>query len=324
MKTASLNNITDVKKHAIDEKKQATLDGLKAKVLRAQYKVDQLQAIVASLTEKQTVFNTGMTNAQADQETAKSDLLMVKEVVDGIKEMVLKTEKVETQTRTANADTEQAALELSGIADQLIFCMDLIDKLSLLITRKQGTRVIISHELVSTVAAVVNDANGALAATLTALDNCYAAAATGVESVRITTMEYKQSLQLYAVVTGRHDDVGGVISAIDIWETEIKKTGNAYNREKVEEAANHYRKEQIALVSKLNRSTYITPENGSLYDLLNRASSAAEARYKLAQHAYSLVKHELAQATTGLESATVDLASLKSGLSAATAAALSA
>lgn len=321
------------KKYAIDKKKQATLDGLKANVLRAQYKVDQLQAIVASLNEKQTVFNTNMANAEVDQETANSNLGIVKEVVSGIREMVLKTVKVETQTRIANRDTKKAAAELSGIAKQLIFCMELIDKLNLLITRKQGTRVVISHEMISTIASAVNDANGALAATLTALDNCYTAASTGIESVRTTTLEYKQALKLFGVVTGlykKNEDkedgiyVGGVIEAIEKWESEVKRTGTDYDKNEVSTAKQNYEDERRNLMAKLKMSTDITPVGGSLYNLLQQALEEAKHRYKIAQSANSQVKHELSQATIELESATVDLESLKSGLSAATAAALSA
>jgi hypothetical protein len=190
------------RKFAINDKKQAELDSLAAQVTRTEYKVNQLQAIVNSLTAKQGHFDTALNTADTNRASALNNLTMVKDVVASIKEMVRKADTVASQTDTANTQINTTAKNISTLINQLIYSVEVINKLTLLINKKQASKVLISAELVSTVNTASSDANSAIALTLTALNSCNAAMVSGGEANGITLLEQTQSLHLFGLVTG--------------------------------------------------------------------------------------------------------------------------
>jgi len=189
-------------KFAINDKKQAELDSLSAQITRTEYKVAQLQAIVTSLTAKQSSFETALSTADTHRSSALNNLNMVKEVVASIKEMVRKADMVASQTDTANTQIDMTVEHISILIKQLIYSVEVIDKLAQLINKKQASKVLISSELVSAVNAASSDANSAIALTLTALNSCNTAMVSGGEADSITILEQTQSLHLFGLVTG--------------------------------------------------------------------------------------------------------------------------
>jgi len=189
-------------KFAINDKKQAELDSLSAQITRTEYKVAQLQAIVTSLTAKQSSFETALSTAETSRSSALNNLNMVKEVVASIKEMVRKADTVASQTDTANTQIDMAAENISILIKQLIYSVEVIDKLAQLINKKQASKVLISSELVSAVNTASSDANSAIALTLTALNNCNTAMVSGGEADSAAILEQTQSLHLFGLVTG--------------------------------------------------------------------------------------------------------------------------
>lgn len=402
-------------KFAINDKKQAELDQLKAEIARAEYKVDQLDAIVVSLTAKQGSFTTAYASAETDRATALNNLNMVKQVVEGIKEMVRKANTVAAQTNGTNSQINETADNISVLIDQLIYSAEVIDKLALLINKKQASKVLISAELVTAVNTASSDANSAIALTLTALNSCFTAVASCGEANRMTFLEKGQSLNLFGLVTGNMKAITDQITtaanlavkeaeqqAAQVeWEAALKDIGWAsdkvpldtagleqcqaeqtaaekkakdakaafdvaakatsmtddsvaeYTRLKADyEAADGFWKKLIRLVKAFiallaanialfkAQKAYdeaaatlekiftefgsIEPGEGSLYYLLDQANTKAICEYDFAQKALEMVNRELAQAQTGLITATVQLNSLNAGLAAATAAALAA
>lgn len=454
--------MTNNPKIAINDTKQAELDQLKAAVTRAQYKVDQLQAIVTSLSKKQGQFQTDLTNAQTDRDTALDNLKKVEAVVAVIKEMVRKANTVADQTDKANNVIIDTANNVATLINQLIYSIEVIDKLTALINKKQASKVLISAELVTTVNTASSDANSAIALTLTALNNCYTSMASSTEAEDITVLEQTQALNLFGLVTGRMDKISATVDAAndleqkeaayqsasdeysaaeknldsviaqiesyatkntdkvkalpfwsDVLETlhiannkadqekikhaldqlsgsdaykaadnllksqqshaqnakkaaetafkAIQKSTGAMTPERVEkytdaelvfniivelfkaivryiaafiafnQASNDLdkarktnREAQAELDKMFTQFTSLEPGAGSLYALLIAANDEAKANYAKALQALNLVNRELTQAEANLVSANVDLNSLKSGLAAATAAALAA
>ncbi len=201
-------------KFAINDKKQAELDSLSAQITRTEYKVTQLQAIVTSLSTKQSSFETALSTADANQTTTLNNLNMVKEVVASTKEMVRKAETVASQTDKANTQINIAAENISTLIKQLIYSVEVIDKLTLLINKKQASKVLISSELVSTVNTASSDANSAIALTLVALNSCNTAKVTGSKSGSITGLEQTQSLHLFGLITGNTQVIEKQVSSV--------------------------------------------------------------------------------------------------------------
>lgn len=272
-------------KHAINDKKQAELNSLSFRIAQTQYQVDQLQSIVTSLTQKNNDFTTLLVDAQNHRDTALSNLNMVNQVIAGIKNMLRNTELVRDVTVQADDKIEQTADHLSTLINQLIFSVEIIEKLAQLVNKKKASGKLISNELVKTITAASADANNAVALTLTALNSCYVAKTSGNEAKNITQLEYEQSTELYQLITGKNDILPGGVFSTD---------------------------------------SSIPVEPTSLFSLLTAANTEAIEKYNAAFTASNLVNKELAQAQTSLNNATVKLNSLKSGLAAATAAALAA
>ncbi len=273
-------------KHAINDRKQAELNALTFGIAQTQYQVAQLQSIVTSLTQKNDDFKTLLLEAEKRRDTALSNLNMVNQVIAGIKNMIGNTDMVRDVTLQADDKIEQTAEHLSTLIKQLIFSVEIIEKLAQLVNKKKASGKIITNELVKTITAASADANNAVAVTLTALTSCYVAKTSGNEAKNITWLEYEQSRELYELITqGKTDNT--------------PETGDAGTSAPAE-------------------------KQPSLLALLTIAKEESITKYNAAFTASDLVTLELAQAQTGLNNATVKLNSLKLGLAAATAAAIAA
>lgn len=193
-------------KYAINEKKQAELDALTAQVSQATYQVEQLQAIVNSLTQKNTDFAVDLASATADRDTALSNLNLLNQVINSIKKMIRTSTLTLDQTSKADNKISQTASQLALLTNQLIFSVEMIDKLALMINKKKASRSTLSDQLVTIINNSSADANNAVAVTLTALNSCYVAMASSSKAEKITLLECKQSIELYGLLTG--DEAG--------------------------------------------------------------------------------------------------------------------
>ncbi|MFI3119452.1 MAG: hypothetical protein QX203_05705 [Methylococcaceae bacterium] len=273
-------------KHAINDRKQAELNALTFGIAQTQYQVAQLQSIVTSLTQKNDDFTALLLDAEKRRDTASSNLNMVNQVIAGIKNILGNTDMVRDVTEQADDKIRQTAEHLSTLIKQLIFSVEIIEKLAQLVNKKKASGKIITNELVKTITAASADANNAVAVTLTALTSCYVAKTSGNEAKNITWLECEQSSELYELITqGKTDNT--------------PETGDADTSAPAE-------------------------KQPSLLALLTIAKEESITKYNAAFTASNSVTQELAQAQTGLNNATVKLNSLKLGLAAATAAAIAA
>ncbi|MCX7094269.1 MAG: hypothetical protein NTY50_12580 [Methylobacter sp.] len=273
-------------KHAINDRKQAELNALTFGIAQTQYQVAQLQSIVTSLTQKNDDFTALLLDAEKRRDTASSNLNMVNQVIAGIKNILGNTDMVRDVTEQADDKIRQTAEHLSTLIKQLIFSVEIIEKLAQLVNKKKASGKIITNELVKTITAASADANNAVAVTLTALTSCYVAKTSGNEAKNITWLECEQSSELYELIT-------------------LGKTDNTPESGDADTSAS-------------------AEKQPSLLALLTIAKEESITKYNAAFTASNSVTQELAQAQTGLNNATVKLNSLKLGLAAATAAAIAA
>ena len=314
--------------YAINEKKQAELNALTFQVTTAQYEVDQFQAKVTSLSQKKAELALALTNAQANKETALSNFTQAKQVVDGIREMVRKTLLTVKQSGQADERINDTAKQLSLVINQLIFSVEIIDKLAQMVNKKQASKGIISKDLVAAITAASADANNAVATTLAALNSCYVAMASANESHQITVLEYIQSLELYALITGdttrdtTRDTTGDTTGDTKIRDL-LKKFENA-TQGGVKQVLDELHNLAATVVNNFAAMSPPNKKSTSLYALLYSANEDAKHNFDTALIASSNFNTELAEAQANLANATVMLNSLKAGLAAATAAALAA
>ncbi len=211
-------------KYAINEKKQAELDALTAQVKQATYQVEQLQAIVSSLTQKNTDFSADLASATADRDTALSNLNLLNQVINGIKKMIRTSSLTADQTSKADSKISQTASELALVTNQLIFSVEMIDKLALMINKKKASRSTLSDQLVAIVNNSSADANNAVAVTLTALNSCYVAMASSSKAEKITLLECKQSIELYGLLAGDESGKKDLLEKLENVEKAQQKT----------------------------------------------------------------------------------------------------
>ncbi|MBV1873603.1 MAG: hypothetical protein KUG80_02415 [Gammaproteobacteria bacterium] len=190
------------RRYAITEQKKAELDALETAVKEGEYKVEQLQSVVSSLQDKSTEFTGFLTDAENSKEIALTNYNLVKSVANTVNELKHNANIVKAQTSNAENKLKITANNVAELIKQLIFSSEIIDKLAQLIIKKKSLNVLISDELVTIINTATTDANEAVAATLLALKSCYAAMATGEESMDISALEYKQSMILYQLLTG--------------------------------------------------------------------------------------------------------------------------
>jgi len=210
-------------KYAINEKKQAELDSLSAQVLRAQYQAEQLQAVVNSLTQKNTDYATFLVEAENNRATALNNLNQVKLVLEGIKEMNRKACLTAQQTFNADQKIKDTAKQVSVLIKQLIYSVEIIDRLALLINKKKASGAIISNELVSIITSASADANNAVAATLTALNSCYVTMTSGTEANMVTILECMQGIKLYELISGDTVGINNIREAFNTLENALQK-----------------------------------------------------------------------------------------------------
>lgn len=276
-------------KYGITEKKKAELDLLTDQVLDAQHDVEQLQAIVTSLTEKNVKFEGFLANADANQVKALSNRNLLDTLVQNALDLKSNSEIAWNETVLAETSIIEIADEINDVINKLIYSAEVINKLGNLIVKEKSKNPLISDELVAMITTAGTDANNAVALTLVALKASFAAKETIVESEAVVTLEYQQSVSLYKMMT--------YPNLVDI------------NSE--DEYKNYKGKDQKTLNTILCLRSLI-------YDAYTNAKDTYDSMHKASIE----TTKQLNQATSDLSKAEVNLKSLQSGLAAANAAAL--
>ena len=196
-------------KYGVTERKKQELDELSQKVLNAESSVEQLEAIVSSLTTKSNKLQADLATAETNKAKALSNKDLVNEVVENLLALKNNSEITFNETVLAESKIKTVSKEVSNLIDKLIFSAEIINKLGNLVVRKKATNPLISDELVTMVTTASADANNAVALTLVALQSVFAAQATTKESEAAVALEMLQAVKLYEFVIGEEtvDDI---------------------------------------------------------------------------------------------------------------------
>ena len=193
-------------KYGVTEKKKAELDALSNQVLNAQGEVEQLQAIVNSLTEKSTKLQQQLATADSNKATALSNKDLVDEVIDNAKDLMDNSKITFDEIVLSDAKIKTVAKDIKDVIDKLIYSAEVVNKLSNLVIRKKALNPLISDELITMITTAGTDANNAVALTLVALEAVFASQATTLESEAALSLEYLQAVKLYEFITGTEAD----------------------------------------------------------------------------------------------------------------------
>lgn len=195
--------------YGIAQKKMAELDKLSNEVLDAQHDVEQFQAIVNSLIEKSEQFQGYLDEATAIRDKAKDNKDQMDKVVQNALSLKNKSNITFEETVLSNEKMKEVSIGMKNLINELIYSVEVINKLSGIIIKKKAKNPLISDELIDLVNTIGKDANNAVSLTLVALQSVYLATDTNIESEGAATMQFRQAVQLYEILTGRTDSLEG-------------------------------------------------------------------------------------------------------------------
>ena len=152
--------------------------------------------------DKSAEFSAYLTSTESQKEVALNNYNMMTNVVDTINGLKQYAITVHEQTAMADKSLDNTAEDLSTLVNELIMSAEVVNKLASLVNKKKALNPLISDELVSVLTTATEDANTAIAATLTALQSCYTAVATTQQSAQMSGHELTQAAQLYRLITG--------------------------------------------------------------------------------------------------------------------------
>lgn len=194
------------KHYGITERKKAEIDALENEVLDNQGEVDQLQAIVASLTQKLNTLQGQLNSAQSNKSIALSNNELGDEVVNNARDLMESSERTYKQILDSEKLTYGLSKDIDNVINKLIYSVEVINKLSALVTRKKANNPLISDELITVLATAGKDANNAVSLTMNALKSVFASQATISESESSLALEYLQSVKLIEFILGQDVD----------------------------------------------------------------------------------------------------------------------
>ncbi|AIR68091.1 hypothetical protein [Dickeya fangzhongdai] len=193
-------------KIGIAEKKNAEIEALVNQVNSAQYRVNELTSVVTALTAKQAYFASLLSDADTKKDTALAHLNQTKSLVANVEELRRYSQQVQQQTQKSRNKVKDTTDDIAVLIEQLIFSVDVIEKLSGFVNRQKAANNVIPDDLVTVLNQATTDANSAVALTLTALQSSYATAASADEAGSISSLEFRQASQLRRLLVGEQDD----------------------------------------------------------------------------------------------------------------------
>jgi hypothetical protein len=276
----------------IADRKNAELNQLTALVTEAQYLVEQQQAIVDALQAKSAQYAEFLGKANDNQATALAHLNLAKDAVasaQGLYDSLgVAIRKVEVAAgdiaKPDEGGISNVAAQMAVLIGKLIFSVEFINKVAQLANKQKASNPLLPDSLIATLVKAGGSANNAIALTLVALQSCYAAEATLLESKAMIISGGRQSAAMVKSMRVGWDDHRGTLA------TPLPDVAGGLG----------------------------------ILALLQIVYSAAVDAYQLALWNNNSVSRQLTQAQAALATDTVQLNSYKSGLAAATAAAYAA
>lgn len=211
------NNQFGKNKYGITEAKKAELDRLANQVLRAQHEVEELQAVVNSLTAKSADFSAMLTQATANRTGALNNNTMVNQLVQSAYSLYNNSNTAYAGLKDSEARLNKLATKVSKLINELIFSAEVINKLANEVVRQKALNPLISDELITLVTTAGTDANSAVALTLVALKSVFAAETSCIESEANANLVVLNSGKFYEVLSGK------VIESLQPVPVEVQK-----------------------------------------------------------------------------------------------------
>ncbi|CAM1367376.1 conserved hypothetical protein [Tenacibaculum sediminilitoris] len=290
-------------KYGVTEKKKEEIDSLTNQVLNAQDEVEQLQAIVTSLTEKSSKLQVLVQVEEANKAAALNNKELLDQIVDSVIDLLINSKITFDEIISSDKKIKIVAKDIDNVMNKLIYSAEVVNKLSNLIIRKKSQNPLISDELVAMVNTAGIDANNAVALTLTALNSVFASQATTIESEGTMSLELLQAIRLYEFITGED-----LVSVMNEDKTVFIAKLQSYKRKK------------IIIIEEI--SINVKQEKDNIKELIYMAYGRASFIYTQTLKASKNALEQLSEAESKLSEATIKLNSLQSGLAAANAAAL--
>ncbi|MEO8237525.1 MAG: hypothetical protein ABI576_05400 [Flavobacterium sp.] len=253
METQLSHSGPKLQRYGITEKKKAELDSLKNQVIDAGAVVQQQQIIVNSLNEKATKYQGYLLVADANRTHALSNKNLIDQVIQSAYNLDYNSTDAFGKMTTSSNHASIVAVSISDLINKLIYSVEIINKLSNLVTRKKALNPLISDDLISRINTAGTDANNAVALTLIALKSTLAAEASILESEAAITLENKQATKLYLTLTDEKS-IDTPLSLQPVTDTSIR--GLLYNAYKNSQLA--YDKANIANDETARQLNYAT------------------------------------------------------------------
>jgi uncharacterized coiled-coil protein SlyX len=192
------------------------IDELAIMVIEAQNEVSQLQADVASLTQKLTGYHALMTQAQNSRSQACNNKALAGQIIQSALDLKNNSKIAHDEIVHANKETGELAEDFKMLTDKLIHATSVLNIFSNTIIRQKALNPLISDELISMVTQACSDANNAVALTLVALQSTFAAASSNIATEAVLVLTQTQAIDLYNTLTdGESADAPSVRSSLD-------------------------------------------------------------------------------------------------------------
>ncbi|OHU84954.1 MULTISPECIES: hypothetical protein [Pseudoalteromonas] len=194
--------------YGVAQSKNSDIQSLTDQVTQAQFTVNELSNVVASLTEKQAYFANLLALASSKQATSLSHYNQAKTLSSDVTETLRYVDIVATQIGGHTAASGSLSQKLSETAEymsklinKLIFSVDVIEKLSDFVNRRKAVNQVIPDDLITFLNNAVAESNNAVSLTLTALQSCYASITPVAETSEVSTVQSTQAHNLSEQVT---------------------------------------------------------------------------------------------------------------------------
>ncbi|MDU8498229.1 hypothetical protein RYB01_03425 [Pseudomonas syringae] len=205
--------------YGIAGKKKADIKHLTERVQMALNRVAEHQAIVDSLQAKSSLFADSLTQATANKATALVNYNLVRDTVSGVRSLASNFDMARKQGDRASLGAARVSEKMSSLIGKLIFSVEVINKVTQLVNKQKALNAFLPDTLIVFMTNATKDANNAVALTLTALQSCYIAESTLLESNGVIGLANHQAENLSRRMLAGwspSSDKGGNPAALDL------------------------------------------------------------------------------------------------------------
>lgn len=197
---------------SIADKKNSELHALSGLVTQSQFDVARKQAILTSLQAKASHFGQVLAQADADQQAALANLNLGKDVLSSASSLAVNMKKATGKCAEASNGATTVARDMAKLVGKLILAVEFINKVGQLVNKQKSNNPMVPDKLVENMSKAATAANNAVALTLTALQSCYLAEATLLESRNVLALGATQSQDLSTRMTSGWNAQSGKVT----------------------------------------------------------------------------------------------------------------